>query len=448
MVALPALAEASQPEASATGRGGSAATIQFHGAVPPNDWPDPQFCIQDLSGVHPALNNDLTADEKDLRITGHNTGSYEVVCRTENTEALEVDDWVQFQSGADPALRKTILRVTKVAPNSSFTVLTEFTAGKPVSSTPCTATIVQHGNNDTSAGGSVTSNVQRYADGVRWPIFLISRKTAHTALLRSCKRVLIVKKATDHPESIYWQADGQALRTLQGTRQSVAFSCHVPAPAPGIYAAAFINSGASLDGSEIATANSRTWVSIAADIPTSAPIFQAGAHLYGPAGAIFVLGEFTRCAGGPLPDGSFSTPRAQIVVALASVSPWIGASFTLPAVPDPPVVPVAANFICDVEQMSGGVIGDGVSYWMGLLEGQGALSKSFATHNGGAPAVFNPMMHQLIDPAGKPGHPNYYAYASGNFNCRGGKIVVYGAAGDTWNFVSWDIHGFVLFAGP
>ena len=311
------------------------------------------------------------------------------------------------------------------------------------------AEIVQRGSASGSGGGSVTSNVQRYADGSAWPSFWISRRPAHTALLRGCQRVLVVEKVTDDPETIYWQASGEALPSFRRTGQAVGFACDVPAPSPGAYVEAFINHGATTIGEGRGAGSGRRWLSVAASVPASAPILQMGARLHGRVGTRFVLGEFTRgAAGGPLADGAFSTPRGQVVMALASISPWIGADYVIPVRADPPVVPVATNFVCDVEQMSDGVIGEGVSYWMGLLEGQGPMAEASGSHCVGPPIVFNPILHQVIDPTGHDGAPDYYAFAAGNFVCRGGRLVVYGAGGTRWRYVSWDIHGFMLFAGP
>jgi hypothetical protein len=161
-----------------------------------------------------------------------------------------------------------------------------------------------------------------------------------------------------------------------------------------------------------------------------------------PAGSIFVLGEFTHCeSDSALPDGAFSTPRAQFVRFLASVSPWVGKTVTIPA---------SGGFLLDLRQQSDGAINEGVSMLHGLVEGQ---SRSIGgllvfASSAGAPALDNPILHREI--TGPDGDPAYYAFASGVFNVTDGepRMWVHGRPGLEWKHVSFDLHGATLFAGP
>ena len=122
-----------------------------------NDWPDPQFCVQDANGIRRAINDALTGLTRPIAVSGHGVGSWVVVCRTTDTGELEIGDWVRFSAGVQPALAKTLLRVVAIDAGLSFTVVTEFLSGKPERSTPCVAEIVQRGAGSASGGGSVTS---------------------------------------------------------------------------------------------------------------------------------------------------------------------------------------------------------------------------------------------------------------------------------------------------
>jgi hypothetical protein len=419
--------------------------------APTNEWPDPTFCIQDSGGYFTSMNDAATGTIGGLTITGYSVGSRNVTVYTSNTAELNPGNLVHFGTAADTALKQYFLRIISVNPNTSFTVETEYVSGAPTTSNPCTATVVQRGAFNTGSG-NVTSNVQRYADGTIYPNVWISDRAAHTSLLHGCKRVLIVQKVTDNLETIYWESPTSRLSCLGNTKRSVGFAAYV-VNGSGAQAEAYfnVNGTVSSGGSGTATAASRTWISGITTIPASPTYYYAGVQLTGPTGSTFILGEFTECPSTiVLGDGLFSTPRSQFIRFLASVSPWAGISIPMPA---------SGNFTLDMQQTSNGVINGGVSILTGLLEGQApTVGDSMSTStSASAPALYNPILHQPA--TGAAGNPMYYAFCGGNFNVGDSTIAgvsaytyptmyVYGTASITWQYVSWDLHGAILFVGP
>jgi hypothetical protein len=213
MASLPALADADRSDAD-----GLVAQARYASAVPHNDWPDPQLCVQDTMGLVTALKDDLGSALDPIRVTAHTTGSRDVVCRTADTRGLVVGSLVQFSAQADRALRATVLRVRSIEPNASFTVTTEYAAGAPAASAGCLATIVCKGDTAGGAGGSITSQLNKEPSPTQvW----ISDRPAHTRLLKGCKRVLIVRKATGGGEFVFMRASGDRVGAVQGTSRSV-----------------------------------------------------------------------------------------------------------------------------------------------------------------------------------------------------------------------------------
>jgi hypothetical protein len=435
MAAAPALAAADAGEAQGAIVPAEAARLVV---VPENCWPDPQFCVQDSTRLVTALKDDLSGDLAPIKVSSYTTGSREVVCRTGDTEGLVVGSLVRFAPPADPALRVNSLRVASIEPNASFALTTEVAAGRPSRSAACMATIVCHGDVTGGAGGRVTSQVAK--EPVPTAIW-ISDRPAHTRLLRGCKRVLVVRKATSGDAFVYIAAGPDRLGAVQGTMRSVGMAVCVFGGA-GAVAQAFVNDGAVTAAGTVATSTARTWIGMSHVISPTARLCYAGVRLTGPAGSIFVLGEFTEAAGpGPLPDGAFSTPRAQFIRFLASISPWAGASLTTPD---------AEGFILDMQQTSDGMINSGVSILTGLLEGQSSVDRAVLTsrNNHHPPIIYNPIMQQVG--VGRPGDPRFYGRVAGNFNLTAGipQMYVYGDPSVEWKYLSFDFHGAILFAGP
>jgi len=406
--------------------------------VPTNEWPDPNFFIQDANGTTSSINDTLTGPIPPIEVTGYSTGSRVVTVYAESTSGLLVGQYLSFAASCDRALTATLLQVQSIVPNTSFKVTLEYPSGVPSVSTACLATLVQHGDVSGAGGGQVTSNVMRFANGSLWPSFWISSRPAHTGLLHSGANVLIVRKVTDGPEFVYWNARDPAIRA--GTRRSFGSAVFVASGA-GASARAYINHGALVLGRETATARARTWVSVHDDVPSAAPTYQEGVVLYGPVGSTFAIGEL-ESAPFPmaLPDGSFSIPRAQTVVSLASMSPYAGVAFTLPP---------GGSFDVNMGQASNLQITGGVTYMIGNLEGQCTTSPAaLSVASPESPTLYGPIVHQISETSGRLGNPLYYGFASGEWPLRRNHLLMYGAANTTWKYVSWDIQGFVLLAGP
>ncbi len=409
-------------------------------AVPTNEWPDPNLFIRDTSAPIAAMNDALTGPIPAIRVTGYTVGSRTVTINTPSTANLLVGQYVSLAPPCDPALRATILQVQSIVPDTSFTATLEYPSGVPVASTPCAATLVQSGNVSGATGGNITSNLQRFANGRVWPGFWISNRPAHTGLLRSGVNVLVVRKVTDGLESVYWQTSAQTV-SMAGVKRAVGAAVYV-ASGPGANARAFINDGAIHYGPVTATARARTWVTANDEVPRASTVFAEGVMLDGPAGSTFVIGEFESVPYPTLlPDGSFSTPPRQTVLALASISPYIGVDFTLPQ--------PSGGFDVNMGQASGLAISGGVAEMIGNLEGQcTTFPQVLSVNSGASPTIFGPIVHQVLDATGKRGNPGYYGFASGAWPLRNNHLTMYGSAGAVWNYVSWDIHAFLLLAGP
>jgi hypothetical protein len=407
-------------------------------AVGANEWPDPNFFIQDANGTRAAINDALTGAIPPLTVTGYTTGRRVVTVYTKSTSGLLVGQYLSFASPCDRALSATLLQVQSIVPDTSFKVILEYPSGVPSASASCLATLVQHGDVSGRGGGQVTSNVMRFANGTLWPSFWISSRPAHTRLFHSGANVLIVRKVTTGPEFVYWNAQDPAIRA--GTKRSFGAAVYV-ANGPGASARAYINNGALVLGRETATAPARTWLSVHDDVPPTAPIYQEGIALYGPVGSTFAIGEF-ESAPYPttLPDGSFSSPRAQLVVSLASISPYVGLAFSLPS---------GGSFDVNMGQASNLQITGGVTYMIGNLEGECTTSPAaLSVASPESPTVYGPIIHQIGDTNGRLGNPLYYGFASGEWPMRKNHLLMYGTSNTTWKYVSWDIQGFMLLAGP
>jgi hypothetical protein len=406
--------------------------------VPTNEWPDPNFFIQDANGTTTSINDSLTGAIPPIRVTGHTTGSRTVTVYTASTSGLLVGQYLSFASRCDRALTATLLQVQSIVPDTSFKVTLEYPSGVPSATGACSATLVQHGDVSGRGGGQVTSNVMRFANGVLWPNFWISSRPAHTHLFRSGANALIVRKATDGPEFIYWNASEPAMRA--GTRRSFGAAVYVAAGS-GASARAYINDGAMILGPGTATAAARTWVSVHDDVPSGAQTYQEGVAMYGPAGSTLAIGEF-ESAPYPtaLPDGSFSTPRAQTLMSLASISPYAGVTFTLPS---------NGGFDVNMGQASNLQITGGVTYMIGDLEGECmTVPAALSVRSPASPTLYGPIIHQVVSTSGRLGNPLYYGFASGDWPMRNNHLFMYGRANTTWKYVSWDIQGFMLLAGP
>ena len=407
--------------------------------VPTNEWPDPNFYIQDASGTTAAMNDALTGAIPPVAVGGYSTGSRDVTVRVESTAGLVVGQYVSFAAPCDPALRATFLQIKSIAPGRSFDVTLEYPSGIPAATGACMATVVQHGDvTGRVGGGNITSNVHRYADGKVFPNFWISSRPAHTGRLDAGVNVLVVRKVTDGPETIYWAATTTSL--VAGTSRGFGAAV-VVAGGAGASARAFVNTGAVMIGAAVATGRTRTWVAVHIAVPSAAPIYQEGVLLSGPVGSTFVLGEFESVPyPADPPDHSFSTPARQTVMSLASISPWVGARFT---------VPKDGGFDLNMGQASNLAISGGVTMMIGNLEGECATFPAVLSGaSPSSPRTFGPVLHQVLDSTGHAGDPQYYAFASGDWPIRDDHLLLYGTPGTTWNFLSWDIQGFVLLAGP
>ncbi len=421
-----------------------------------NEWPDPQFCLQDANVVVTAMADELTGPITPINVSGHTTGSRNVVVSTTNTQELAVGDLIYFAPSTgprppavDPALLKSALRITAVTANTSFAVTLEYKDGVPSTSSVCLAVIMQRGDTSGAAGGAVTSNVSKYPNSTKvW----ISERPAHTSLLVGCKRVLVVQKATGEgqPTQIFWQANAARLATMSGIPRAVGLAVYV-ANGSGATAKAWINAGGvASTGSSSATTATRTWISHHAT-PTGA-LYYAGVELTGPAGSTFVLGEFTEGVGNTnLADGAFYTPRAQTLLPVASISPWNSANVTTPATA---TADGTYSFAVDLKQASWGVINQGISYCTGLFEGQSStVGNLFAWRR----ATSAPTTFSLVARAPKAATNVFvtaefdaYGFCSGNLYLKDdATCVAYSVtASNAWGFCSFDLGAFVLFADP
>jgi hypothetical protein len=103
-----------------------------------------------------------------------------------------------------------------------------------------------------------------------------------------------------------------------------------------------------------------------------------------------------------------------------------------------------------MQQTSNGTINSGVSILTGLLEGQSKVDRATLTSRTkvGASTIFNPIIQQVG--TGPAGNPHFYARAAGNFNLtsEAPEMFVYGDPAVEWKYLSFDLHGAILFAGP
>ncbi|MBN8813180.1 MULTISPECIES: hypothetical protein [Sphingomonas] len=421
--------------------------------IPANEWPDPQFCIQDANSMVTMLNDQMTGTMNQISVTSYTTGSRNVTAYTNFTDQLAVGDLIWFNAPADTALLQSSFRITALVPNTSFSFTTEYKDGAPSISAACMVNPLQRGAPASSPSGLVTSNIRRYAGGGQWPSVWISERPAHVGRLKSCRRVLVVQKTTGGDEYIYWEANGERLRTIAGTGRAVGLAVSVVSGTGASARAYAVDSatGVTLSGVTATTAT-RTWVSAQKTAAAAISTWQEGVQLSGPAGSTFVIGEFTSApSAGELYDGSFSTPRGQRILALASISPWVGANLTTPAAPGPGGT---YEFVTDMRQASYGVINEGVSFLTGLLEGQSDIaghllaSRSRLT----APTVYNPIVRAPAAVTNTFGaaDPEKYGFASGNFLVdSAARMIFYShTPSNKWGFLSWDIHGAVLYAEP
>lgn len=344
-----------------------------------NEWPDPQFQIADGTSLVSGLNDAGTATQAAISVSSYTTGSRTVVCTTANTGNLQVNDLVQFSAAADAALKVTALRVTAIVPNTSFTVIIEYKDGVPSVSAACTAQPVVHGDTTGASGGSVTTNVSKYANGTLWPQIWFNDHATLCNLFVGMARVLVFTKVTSGEEYIYWQRNSEYLPMYSRQSRTIGAAVVVLNGA-GANAKCVINNGGSLQyGSTLATANVRTWINANVQIVANPSAYYEGIAFNGPVGSTFVIGELTSAKGTALlDDGSFNTPRGQQILSIGSLSPWINADITFPASfgPDGQTY----SFDIDMYQASNGIIGRGVSYMYGLIEGQGNLTSPFSAN--------------------------------------------------------------------
>jgi hypothetical protein len=125
--------------------------------------------------------------------------------------------------------------------------------------------------------------------------------------------------------------------------------------------------------------------------------------------------------------------------------------------------PASVGFTLDLQHTSAEGIDGGVSILTGFLERQsqtlGAVL-SMSTRSV-APTLFNPVLRLLT--AGPPGAPSYYAFRGGNFNVASlvledadyptgahtdPTLHMFGTQSLPSKYLSWDIYGAMLLAGP
>jgi hypothetical protein len=178
-------------------------------------------------------------------------------------------------------------------------------------------------------------------------------------------------------------------------------------------------------------------VSAQANIPPTSSYTSLGVALYGPVGSTFVLGEFeSALSASPLPDGSFSVPGHQTITVLASISPYVGQTFTIPAHGFDVNMAQASNMV--IQSGPDGI--GGVTDMIGNLEGQCSVFPCTFSTNTASPSIYGPM---VFSPSN-----SYYGFASGSWPLRRDHQTFYGTTGATLSHVSWDIHAFFLNGGP
>lgn len=440
---------------SFNGRSGAVAltAVDVNAVQPPmvvNEWIDPQFVIQDSSGLVTAMNDACTGTCARTTVSGYTTGSRNVTVNISGgMEGIIPGSLINFDSSADPVLgpyaMQQVIRAISTTSNT-FACVPEFAGGAggaPANSVACTCIPVQHGDFSGSGNGDITGNLSRYGNGSVSPAFWISSRPAHVSQLHSCNRVLIVQKMLSGPEIVFWQADGSYAASFGGTPRAIGMA--VVVKTVNAWAQCFFSDGVFTNVGNIASANTRTWISGQRNIPVGMTTFACGVELNGPIGSTFILGEFTHCRSAvPLPDGSFSTPRAQMLRAKASLSPWNGGVMTTPA-----------NFSSvwidvDLVQASGGLINPGCHIMHGLVEGLaggGAAASmgdliSFANNNVN-PVCYNPILRQTITGG------IFYGFAGGNFNLNdNAHMWMYGTNSVSWQYLDFDIHANTLYLGP
>lgn len=430
------------------GSGNWRVVLQSQLAVPTNEWPDPQLCVQDIAHPVSAMNDACSGALAAISVSSYTTGSQTVVCSTTNTTGLLVGTMGYFSNAADVAMQfnypssgiQAILRVTAVVANTSFTVVLDFTQGVPSASHACTFQPVMRGDLTGVGGGDITSQISK---GVASTLVWISDRPAHTNQLVGCARVLIVQKSTAGAETIFLQGSPEGLASLYNQNRAVGMGV-VVVSGSGAAAQCFINNGAYQVGGVIATASTRTWIS--QQVNFGAPgIYQAGVQLTGPAGSTFILGEFTEGVSSAVyPDGSYSTPRNQYIRFKAGISPWVIASITFAN---------GNNNFVDVQQFSQGQFVEGVEALEGQFQGQCTTFPDFIGTSSASPGrtttiAYCPVLRQFTNASGHAGDGRYYAQdAQGLFHLSPGQpyFSYYGSgSGPVWQYLSWNFASAIL----
>lgn len=370
-------------------------------------------------------------------------------------------------SGADIGLINggfETMFLAAAAVNNSPTITAQLPAGKSITVNPNTGqfytkgypinnyygassfTITQKSDLGSGWNSQITSQILKSSNMQNSSPSWISDRPGHTQYFRGVNRVIIQQVPPGGSVDVYSYISNNAKLIATSSQNRAVGMAVVCLNAPGATAQCFINNGAYQLVGNIAGAATRTWIS--GNINTGgATIYYAGVHLYNPTAvnAMFILGEFTTGKSNiPLPDGSFSTPRAQYIRFLASVSPWVGAS----------AYPVGNGFPVDWGQLTGGGIRTGTSVMVGLIEGMTTQPYGvfLSRDRLNSPTIFNPVMKSMFNPPPMNNNiadPNWYAFASGYFHLdKYGADTTWFYGNGPWYDLSFDLSGAILFAGP
>jgi len=330
-----------------------------------------------------------------------NPGPRLITVNTTDTYNMRPDFLVAF-NGSDPLLTTApnpalpaVFRVISVTPNTSFTIRPEYNSEIRPSTMDATSYTIVNSGDITGASGSAitTAGLSKFANGAVWPKVWVSDSPVLKALFSRAMRVLVFQKVTSGAEYVYVQ-DPQ-YKTYGGSPLSFGVSAYI-ANGTGAAARAYVFDGTTFTyGSSFSTPVTRFWSQVRATVGASPSQLQYGISLTGPVGSTFVLAEFFSSKGNVVYDGVFTTPLAQNVTAISSISPWVGYDIISPVTFDASGVYLSAQM--DFYQASGGVIGPGVSSIYTLVEGQGATSNTAIgfRNNEIAPSIFSNLAIQI-----------------------------------------------------
>lgn len=83
----------------------SASAQAIQPPAPTNEWPDPNYCIQDTSKIIPAIHDALPGATPAINVAGYMTGLRTVIVNISSTSNSLVDRYISFASSRDEALR-------------------------------------------------------------------------------------------------------------------------------------------------------------------------------------------------------------------------------------------------------------------------------------------------------------------------------------------------------